>query len=88
LGSQNNEREIDQLKAYSEGCTTLRHYSNASLTLRLASVVQGMAILIAWAVSLTQKVSFLMIALPIAGLFYGLIVSLSPGLLSRHDVFL
>ena len=62
--------EIDQLKAYSEACNTLRHYSNASLTVRLASVVQGIAILGAWAVAVTQKMSPLMIVFPIAGLLF------------------
>ena len=62
--------DVDELKAYSEACNTLRHYSNASLTVRLASVVQGIAILVAWAVALTQKNSSLMIGLPIAGLLF------------------
>ena len=31
--------EIDPLKAYSEACNTLRHYSTASLQVRIASVV-------------------------------------------------
>jgi hypothetical protein len=31
--------EIDPLKAYTEACNTIRHYSNASLSVRLASVV-------------------------------------------------
>jgi hypothetical protein len=64
------ENEIDQLKAYSEACNALRHYSNASLTVRLASVVQGIAILGAWAIALTQKMSPLMIVFPVAGLLF------------------
>ncbi|MGA9770230.1 MAG: hypothetical protein WBV94_14410 [Blastocatellia bacterium] len=60
----------DNLKAYSEACNTLRHYSNASLTVRLASVVQGIAILGAWAYALTQKISPLIIVFPIAGLIF------------------
>jgi hypothetical protein len=64
------EKDVDQLKAYSEACNTLRHYSSASLTVRLASVVQGIGILVAWAVALTQRSSLLMIALPIAGLLF------------------
>jgi hypothetical protein len=66
--------DVDELKAYSEACNTLRHYSNASLTVRLASVVQGIAILVAWAVALTQKNSSLMIGLPIAGLLFTLLL--------------
>jgi hypothetical protein len=57
-------------KAYSEACNTLRHYSNASLTVRVLSVVQGIAILAAWAYALTQKISPLMIVFPIAGLLF------------------
>jgi hypothetical protein len=60
----------DQARAYQEACAMLRHYSNASLTVRLASVVQGIAILGAWAVALTQKISQLMIILPIVGLLF------------------
>lgn len=62
--------EIDQLKAYAEACNTLRHYSNASLTVRLASVVQGIAILGAWVVAFTQEKPELMIVFPIAGLLF------------------
>ena len=62
--------EADHLKAYSEACNTLRHYSNASLTVRLASIVQGIAILGAWVVALTQKISPLMIGFPIGGLIF------------------
>jgi hypothetical protein len=64
------ESNIDQLKAYSEACNALRHYSNASLTVRLASVVQGIAILGAWAFAITQKISPLMIGFPAAGLLF------------------
>jgi hypothetical protein len=62
--------DVDELKAYSEACNTLRHYSSASLTVRLASVVQGIAILVAWAIALTQKKFSLMIGLPVAGLLF------------------
>jgi hypothetical protein len=62
--------EAYELKAYSEACNTLRHYSNASLTVRLASIVQGIAILVAWAVALTRKIPLLMFGLPIAGLLF------------------
>ena len=62
--------ETEQLKAYAEACNTLRHYSNASLTVRLGSVVQGIAILGAWALTFTQRMSALMIVFPIAGLLF------------------
>ena len=62
--------DTEQLRAYTEACNTLRHYSNASLTVRLASIVQGIAILGAWALSFTQKMSALMIVFPIAGLLF------------------
>jgi hypothetical protein len=64
------ENNIDQLKAYAEACSTLRHYSNASLTVRLASVVQGITILGAWAIALTQRIPSLMIALSSGGLLF------------------
>jgi hypothetical protein len=62
--------EIDQTKAYAEACNTIRHYSTASLTVRLASVVQGITILGAWAIAFTQKMPPLMIIFPIAGLLF------------------
>ena len=61
-------------KAYSEACNTLRHYSNASLTVRVLSVVQGIAILAAWAYALTQKISPLMIVFPIAGILFTILL--------------
>ena len=48
----------------------LRHYSSASLTVRLASVVQGIGILVAWAVALTQRNFLLAVSLPVAGLLF------------------
>lgn len=68
------ENPVDELKAYSEACNTLRHYSNASLTVRLASVVQGIALLVAWALALTQKNPLLMILLPLAGLLFTILL--------------
>jgi hypothetical protein len=35
--------EPDPLKAYADACNTLRHYSNASLSVRTAIVVQAIA---------------------------------------------
>jgi hypothetical protein len=63
---------VDQLKAYSEACNTLRHYSNASLAVRSASVVQGLAIMFPWAYALTKSHprAFYAFALPIAGLLF------------------
>ena len=62
--------ETDQYLPYSEACNTLRHYSNASLTVRLASVVQGIALLGAWAITLSQNTSPLMFVFPAAGLLF------------------
>lgn len=66
--------ETDPLKAYSEACNTLRHYSNASLTVRLASIVQGIAILGAWGLALAQGKASLMLGLPIAGLIFTILL--------------
>jgi hypothetical protein len=62
----------DQTKAYSEACNALRHYSNASLAVRSASIVQGLAIMFPWAYALTQPQpkAFYAFALPIAGLIF------------------
>jgi hypothetical protein len=62
--------KIDQLKPYSEACNNIRHYSNSSLAVRLVSIVQGIAILGAWAFTFTQKISPLMIVFPVAGLIF------------------
>jgi hypothetical protein len=61
---------IDPLKAYTEACNALRHYSNASLSVRLASLVQGIALLAGWAVALSQKASLIVGLLPIVGLLF------------------
>ncbi len=78
--SESKHNKIDQstksdwidtnAKAYSETCNTLRHYSNASLTVRVLSVVQGIAILAAWAYALTQKLSPFTVVFPVAGLLF------------------
>jgi len=62
----------DNLKAYSETCGNLRHYSNASFAVRAASVLQGFAILIPWANAVTQKApnTPYVLSLPIAGIFF------------------
>ncbi|MDJ0692407.1 MAG: hypothetical protein QNJ41_28450 [Xenococcaceae cyanobacterium MO_188.B32] len=66
--------EIDHLKAYSEACNALRHYSNASLSIRTASVVQGIVLLGAWAVAITQKSHLVEILIPIIGLFFTILL--------------
>jgi hypothetical protein len=68
--------EIDQSKAYSEACNTLRHYSNASFGVRSASVVQGLSILVAWVVTLTKPTPkpLLAFGLPTAGLLFTLLL--------------
>ena len=64
--------KTDHTKAYSEACNALRHYSNASLAVRSASIVQGLAILFPWAYALSQKEpkAFYAFALPIGGLIF------------------
>jgi hypothetical protein len=72
--SEKNNRKDSHEKAYSEACNILRHYSNASLTVRVLSVAQGITILGAWTVALTQKIFPLMIIFPIAGLLFTLLL--------------
>jgi hypothetical protein len=60
----------DPMKAYAEACTTMRHYSNASLSVRLASVVQGIAMLAGWAVAISQKAHLVVALLPVVGLLF------------------
>ena len=60
--------------AYQETCSIIRHYSNASFTVRLMAVVQGFTVLGAWAIILEKNVNFLLlIALPIIGLIFTLL---------------
>lgn len=68
--------KIDQLKSYAEACNTLRHYSNASLTVRITSIVQGIALLIAWAYVLTRSESQYKYAviIPIAGFLFTILL--------------
>jgi hypothetical protein len=64
--------KIDQTPAYAEACNALRHYSNASLAVRSASIVQGLAILFPWAYALSQAHPNVLYAfgLPFAGLVF------------------
>lgn len=65
------ERTVDEkLKVYSEVCGTLRHYSNASLTVRVVSIVQGIGLLIAWAYVLSKAGPKYSLAIPIAGFLF------------------
>ena len=67
-------KPIDSLKAYTEACNTLRHYSNASLSVKITSVVQGIALLIAWVYVLTRGDPKYAVTVPIIGfLFTGLL---------------
>jgi len=63
---------INQTTAYAEACNTLRHYSNASLAVRSASIVQGLAILFSWGYALNQShpKAFYAFGLPFAGLLF------------------
>ncbi|NET57117.1 MAG: hypothetical protein F6K47_13415 [Symploca sp. SIO2E6] len=80
--------EIDPLKAYTEACSALRHYSNASLTVRITSVIQGIALLIAWAYVLTRDNSQYAITIPIAGfLFTGLLYNFHKGYFKTTENF-
>ncbi len=60
----------ENIKAYEETSNTIRHYSNASLTVRVMSVVQGVAILGAWVVAVNEKQLFHQFTLPIFGLIF------------------
>lgn len=62
----------DNLKAYEEACNLLRHYSNSSLTVRIMSIVQGVALLGGWVIAINGKFLFLLIALPFFGIFFTL----------------
>jgi hypothetical protein len=68
--------ESNNLKAYSETCSTLRHYSNASLGVRGASVLQGLAILIPWTNAVTQVAPNILytFSLPIAGILFTILL--------------
>jgi len=66
--------EIDPLKAYAEACNALRHYSNASLSVRLASIVQGIALLVGWAVAVSQKAYVVVAILPVVGLLFTILL--------------
>jgi hypothetical protein len=62
--------EIDPLKAYAEACNAIRHYSNASLSVRLASVVQGIALLGGWAVAISQRARLVVALVPLVGILF------------------
>lgn len=58
------------LQAYEQACENMRHYSNASLTVRIISVGQGIALLSAWAFNVARTDVFLQITLPIFGIIF------------------
>lgn len=66
--------EVDQLQAYTEACNNLRHYSNASLSVRTASVVQGVVLLGIWVVAISQKSPFGVALLPIIGFIFTILL--------------
>lgn len=68
VAEKNGIEQSHEMKAYEETCNMLRHYSNASLTVRLGSAAQGITLLGAWGIALAQKNSQLIILLPITGL--------------------
>lgn len=85
---QNTTKEDYYLRVYSEACITLRHYSNSSLTVRAASIVQGIALLIAWvSVEFNHKSGYT-IAIPIAGfLFTWLLYRFHKGYFEATEIF-
>jgi hypothetical protein len=60
----------EKLKVYSEICNIFRHYSNASLTVRVLLIVQGMALLIAWAYVITKSEPKYALFFPICGFIF------------------
>lgn len=62
--------EISSAQAYTEACSMLRHYSNASLTVRITSIVQGIALLVVWAYVFIRDQSQYAITVPIAGFLF------------------
>ncbi len=65
-----SETDSQGLPAYAETCNTIRHYSNASLTVRVMSVVQGMALLGVWAVNLPKGEVATDVVVPLFGLLF------------------
>lgn len=68
MAEKNGTEHSHDIKAYEEACNMLRHYSNASLTVRLGAAFQGITLLGVWGVAFAQKNSQLMILLPATGL--------------------
>ncbi|MCW5211782.1 hypothetical protein VU04_02600 [Desulfobulbus sp. TB] len=60
----------DNHKAYAEACNIIRHYSNASMTVRVMSVVQGIAILGGWVVAMNGGKGFHQQVLPMFGIIF------------------
>lgn len=86
--SKATTKEGDYLLVYSEACSTLRHYSNSSLTVRITSIVQGIALLIAWAYVVFKDKSGYTVAIPIAGfLFTWLLYRFHKGYFEATEIF-
>lgn len=67
---KSSEDENRRLPAYEETCNSLRHYSNASLAVRVMSVVQGMVLIGVWAVNLPKREIATDIVVPLFGLLF------------------
>ena len=79
---------IDPLKAYTEACSTLRHYSNASFTVRVTSVTQGIILLTGWTSVITGDNSKYAFLIPFAGLlFTGLLYQFNRGYFETTEDF-
>ncbi len=66
----------DNSKPYSEVCSMIRHYSNASLTVRTLCFVQGLAFLATWSIYFNLGNTMLSWMLPVCGLFFTLMTFL------------
>lgn len=62
------------LGAYAEVCDTIRHYSNASLAVRLTSVAQGFALLAAWVFALSESLGWPVLVFPLIGVGFTILL--------------
>ena len=57
-------------KLYAEACATLRHYSQASFTVRITSVIQGIVLLGVWCLAVARDVDYVVGMLPPVGMLF------------------
>ena len=64
------------IKAYEQGCNSIRHYSILSSNVRTLTIIQGIVLLVAWITTYKDDKVVLQIAIPGFGLLFTILLAL------------